>query len=409
MKKINYILIFIMSFFLFTTNIYAENFELNSEKAILYNLNDNEVLFEKKSDVKTSIASLTKIMTAIVAIENIDDFDEVLTVKKEDLEGLSEAHASTAGYKEGDKATYEDLLYGLLLPSGADAANVLANNIAGSKKEFVELMNKYVDKLNLKNTHFANPTGLDDKDNYSTLEDLANIFKYALKNKEFKKVISTMEYKAKKSNLLFESTIKKTIDRFNIDMNYLIGGKTGTTDDAGLCLASIASYSGIDYMLITTNAPYKKPYNFHIVDAKTIYDYYIENYSYQPIVNKGDVLVNIKTKYSNPKNITFRSEKTIKKYLNNDFNINDIKYEYEGINELNPLNKKGDIIGHVNIIYNDEILDVIDIKLNSFIMLDLISYFTDNMVKCIIIILIISIVIFNLMPIRKKKRKKRKR
>lgn len=413
MKKIIYCLIGILTFFCSLTNVYAYDFKLNSEKVIMYNLIDDTVLYESKSDVKTSIASLTKIVTAIVVLENIDDIKQKVTIKNSDLEGLIEANASTVGYKVGDVTTYEELLYGLMLPSGADAANALARSVAGSKKEFVELMNKFATKLNLKNTHFANPTGLDDKENYSTLEDLAVIFKYALKNKNFKNIVSTMEYETKKSNLTFTSTIKKTLDKSNLKIKYLKGGKTGTTVDAGLCLASIASYEGVDYMLITVNAPYTTPYNYHILDAKTLYEYYIKNYSYKAILNKDDNLVTIKTKYAKPKQITFKSSKTIKKYLNNDFNIKNVKYVYKGVNEITLLNKKNDLLGKVDIVYNNEILDSIDIKLDRYLTIDLNKYFSDNKLKCTLIIIIITIVIYRIMKFednkKKKKRKKKRR
>ena len=410
MKKIFCIIIVFFSFFACITNTYAEEFELYSEKALLYNLNDNEVLYEKNSDIKTSIASLTKITTAIVAIEKIKDFDETITITDDDLKGLFEKNASTAGFKVGDEATYEELLYGLLLPSGADAANALARNISGSQKKFVEEMNKFATKLNLKNTHYANPTGLDDEENYSTLEDVATVFKYAIKNKEFNKIITTMEYETKNTSIDLVSTVKRTIDKSDITMDYLKGGKTGTTDDAGLCLASLASYGGVDYMLITTNAPYVAPYNYHVMDAKKIYDYYINNYSYQPIIKKGDELLTLNTKYGDPPSITFKSTKTIKKYLKNDFNIKDIEKQYNGKEEISPLTQKGENLGKIKLVYNDKTLDIIDINLNEFIMVDLKSYFNDNKIKCFIIILTVSIITYIFMKIfGKKKKRKRKR
>ena len=130
-----------------------------------------------------------------------------------------------------------------------------------------------------------------------------------------KKIFNTMKYETDTTNLIFSNTMKRVIDKYNLNMNYIKGGKTGTTDDAGLCLASIASYNGVDYMLITINAPYKYPYNYHVLDAKKIYEYYMDNYTYKSIVNKNDELVTLKTKYGKPKEITFKSSKTIKKYL----------------------------------------------------------------------------------------------
>lgn len=183
MKKI---ILTIIALFAFTTNILG--LEINSTNAVMYNMNEDTVIFEKDKDEKISIASLTKIMTTIVAIENIDNLDEKVTIKVKDFATLYEEDASLAGFVVGQEVTYRDLLYGTMLPSGAEATQALANNLTGSVPNFVELMNKKAEELKLKNTHFANTTGLDSKDNYSTAEDVATILKYALKNETFKKI-----------------------------------------------------------------------------------------------------------------------------------------------------------------------------------------------------------------------------
>lgn len=131
---------------LFSFSLVKANVTLESKQAILYNLNDDTIIYEKNSDVKTYVASLTKIMTSLVAIENISSLDDTVVIKSHDLQGL-EGYAK-AGFKVGDKVTYRDLLYGLMLPSGADAANILANNIANSTSDFVNLMNEKAEKLN---------------------------------------------------------------------------------------------------------------------------------------------------------------------------------------------------------------------------------------------------------------------
>ena len=183
MKRIKVLLLLlIMSFCI---NVNAVEFELNSNHAILYNLNDNTVLYEKNSTDKTSIASLTKIMTGIVAIENIDNLDEKVKLTNADFKGLREANLATAGFRVGEEVTYRDLLYGLMLPSGADAAQSLTRNIAGSTEKFIEMMNQKAQELGCKNTHFVNPTGLDHQEHYSTVEDVPSYFNMQLKMKNF--------------------------------------------------------------------------------------------------------------------------------------------------------------------------------------------------------------------------------
>ena len=149
--------------------------EINSSNAILYNLNDGEVLMEKQADEKVKIASLTKIMTALVAIENIDNLNKVVKIPEEGLVGLVEANASVAGFKVNDEVTYLDLLYGVLLPSGADAVQTLAYYIAGGNDEFVKLMNDKAKELGLNDTHFSNPTGLNSDNHYSSVRDMGLI------------------------------------------------------------------------------------------------------------------------------------------------------------------------------------------------------------------------------------------
>ena len=306
MKRMLKIIILIMC--ILTINIKAEELNIKSKNAMLYNLTDNEILYEKEADEKIKIASLTKIMTALVTLENIDDLNKQIIIKNEDLEGLAEQNLVTAGFTLGEVITYKDLLYGLLLPSGADAASALKRNVSDN---FIELMNKKANDLKLKNTKFNNTIGLDEENNYSTVEDMLIIFKEALKNEEFKKIITTKEYTTTDGKLTFKSTIQKNAKKYGIEVPYIEGGKTGTTDGAGLCLASFAKDKNVDLILITAGAPYDKISPHHIEDAKTVYDYYINNYDNIKIVDKTKPFKKIKTKYANVDYIKLYPEKTL--------------------------------------------------------------------------------------------------
>ena len=181
MKRIS-IWTIILLCILLPINIYALDFDIYSNNVILYNTKENKVVYEKNSKEKISIASLTKITTGIVAIENIKDLDEKITITNDDFKGLYEANAALAGFRVGEEVTYRDLLYGLMLPSGAEAARALERNVAGSEEAFIKLMNNKAKELKLENTHYANPTGLDDPNHYSTANDVLTVFKYALSN-----------------------------------------------------------------------------------------------------------------------------------------------------------------------------------------------------------------------------------
>ena len=296
MKKIKLLLLFvIMSFCI---NVNAVEFDLNSNHAILYNLNDNSVLYEKNSTEKTSIASMTKIMTGIVAVETIHNLDAKVKLTNADFKGLREANLATAGFIVGEEVTYRDLLYGLMLPSGADAAQALTRLIAGTVESYVDVMNNKALELGLKNTHFVNTTGLDAEGHYSTVEDVATLFQYAIKNEEFLKIIKTKKYTTSNGRITFTSSIESAKQRYGLSMDYVLGGKSGTTSDAGYCLATIANYNGVDYMLVTAKTvfPSTEPLNFQ--DAKIIYEYFMNNYAYHNVLAKGDKLVSIKTLYA---------------------------------------------------------------------------------------------------------------
>ena len=169
MKKLKILFFVLVCLALTITNVNADELKISSNNAVLYNLNDDTILYEKNKDQKVSIASLTKMMTALVAIENIEDLNKKVTFVKSDYDKLIEMDATGSSLDKSKSYTYEDLLYGLILESGADCANALARLVAGNEKDFVKMMNAKAKELGMNNTSFANPIGMDDKNNYSTV------------------------------------------------------------------------------------------------------------------------------------------------------------------------------------------------------------------------------------------------
>lgn len=399
MKKI---LTLIITFVILTVKVNAVNLNISSKTAILYNLDNGEILYEKNADEKVSIASLTKIMTALVTLENIQNLNKQVVLINQDFQGLVQANAVTAGFTKGEIVTYKDLLYGLLLPSGADAAKALARNVAGSEDGFIKMMNDKVKELDLKQTNFSTVIGLDDENNYSTAKELSLIFKEALKNNDFKTIIKAKQYTTSDSKIKFKSTIQSNAKKFDIDIPYILGGKTGTTTDAGLCLATIAKANNVNYMLVTTGALYDKKAPHHIEDAKIIYDYFINNYGNQKVVNKNNPFKTIKTKYTDKNTLKLYPNKNITMYLKNDYNKNDIKYTYQGKEELTPLNKKGETIGTLKIYYQDKLLDTQKIILKENLNFNIQSFLKQEIIPIISITSTILLVI--IIIIVKKKR-----
>ena len=283
----------IISFMFSITNVLSETLDLISDKYILYNLNENKILMQKNENDETQVASLTKIMTTIVAIENIKSYDEKVTITKEMVNDI-EWDVAKIGLKAGDVVTYNDLLYGAILPSAADCVNALAISISGSYQEFVKLMNNKVKELNLTHTHFQNVVGLYSKDNYSSAYDMAEILKYSLKNKKFKQIFETKDYTLTNGKKI-KSTLKTYNQKVGEDVSYITGAKTGYIRLAGNCLASTATIDNVNYLLITLNA-YSTKKSPHILDATKTYKYFSSNYSYKNILDKNDIIVKLKTK-----------------------------------------------------------------------------------------------------------------
>lgn len=398
MKKLIIFITLIISCF---NIVYAEeNFNIDAKQAILYNLNDNKIIYEKDSEEKTQIASLTKIMTTIVAIENIENLDSKITIKNKYFYGLE--GYSQAGFKIGWEVSYRELLYGVMLPSGADAVNAIVLSI-GTKENFIKLMNDKAKELKLTNTHFDNAIGMDSTENYSTAKDIANLLIYALKNEEFKRIFTTKEYTIDRYNTKLSSTLIKYANS-TIDVSNIKGAKSGFTDGAGLCLASIATINNIDYLLVNIGSTPNKNKSLAVKDATTVYNYYGANYDYINIIEKSQVLKTIKNKYGHKKEYDIYATEDIDMYLRNNITKKDLTYTYDGIEEINYKYKKGDKLGTVTISYKDTILTNYEVYLN-----DELEYYHPILYIIIFISLIIFLILIRLIKKRLKKHKRRKR
>ncbi|WP_159649598.1 D-alanyl-D-alanine carboxypeptidase family protein [Erysipelothrix aquatica] len=236
--------------------------------AILEQLNDEKLIHP---------ASLTKIMTTFVALEMMDEnqLNETYTLTHDIFYDLVSLDASVAGFDAGETVKIIDILYGIMLPSGADATRAIANYISGSEDAFVRLMNQKAHELGLENTHFENTSGLDHPNHLTTAHDLQIILEAALKNSTFKKIFAASEYQSSPTNYKESGYIwvDKNLEFANgVDpQNPLTGTKSGYTELAGSALASTATVNGSSYMLISSGAPYT-PFDFYNVqDALKFY------------------------------------------------------------------------------------------------------------------------------------------
>jgi len=222
-------------------------------------------------------ASMTKMMTAIVAIEHTEDWDAEITLSTEMYRMLYAEHASVAGFEAGERVNPMDLLYGMLLPSGAECCIGYAEWLAGDEASYVEWMNGKAAELGMLDTHFTNTTGLPDEEHYSTAEDMAILLRYGLQNEIFRKIITTETYQTDATavhpeGLTFNSTLLGRLTGTELENGSILGGKTGYTSKAGLCLASFAQIDGKEYILVTAGAPAANyTGTYHIEDAVAVY------------------------------------------------------------------------------------------------------------------------------------------
>ena len=397
MKKL-----FLLLILLFPFSVYSLEYPtLNSKRVEIYDLEDQKILYEIGSQDKVSIASLTKIATTITAIESIQNLEETVTITNSILKTVS-WEASVAGLKAGDKLTYKDLLYASMLPSGADATNAIAISISGSVPNFVEKMNEFVKRIGLTNTHFVNVTGLDENNHYSTLDEVRKLLEYALKNPTFREIYTTKEYQ-----LTNGKVVKSTLYKYNASstaLNKILGSKTGYTIDAGYCLSALSNINGHEVITIVQNAG--KEYNtyFNLQDTETLINFLENHYQEEILVENKKLIKTIPIDLSSKEQYKVYSNQDIKKYLPSDYDKSLIKIKYNGLEQLNYKNHKGDSIGKVLYYYNKELLQeqeiILDMKIDLSIQKVIERYYLWIIGTLTIIISTIILII-----VKKKKRK----
>lgn len=252
---------------------------VDARSAIAMDSKSKSILYEKNSDMLIPIASTTKIMTSLVALKYGD-----LDMKIEISEKASNIHGSEVGYKKGELITLRELLYGLMLRSGNDAAIAIAEGLSGSVDKFLELMNEYALQLGAVNTHFESPHGLDSQYHYSTAYDLALITSKAKENELFNKIVSAKDVDANEYSF---TRSYHNINKILYQIPNANGVKTGYTGGAGKCLVSSIHEEKDDIIIVVLNST--KRWN----ETKKIYDYINDNFQFKQIAVKGEIIDSI--------------------------------------------------------------------------------------------------------------------
>lgn len=330
-----------------TTNS-AEEPNINSRSAIVFDRNSKEVIYGKDENTKKKMASTTKIMTCIVVLEKGELTDTVIVSKNAAGTG-----GSRVGLKTGDKATVQDLLYGLMLCSGNDAAVALAEHVGGSVEGFAELMNAKAKELNLSNTNFVTPHGLDNENHYTTAYELAIMADYGLKNKTFRSIVGTknitININGKPRNLNNTNELLGSVSG-------VYGVKTGFTNGANRCLVSSCKRDNLDIITVVLGADTKK---FRTQDSLKLINYAMNNYKDINVEkqineefekwkkeNKSSMYINKGIK----ENAEVELEKIENKYITiKNTQENNIKIEINNIKKYEAPLTKGTVIGVVTV------------------------------------------------------------
>lgn len=330
----------------------------NSRRYIVYDRISKSMIIGKNEDVKSAMASTTKIMTSIVILEKAD-LDEMVTVSAK----AGGTGGSRLGLKKGDKASVKNLLYGLMLRSGNDAAVALAEHVGGSVKEFAEIMNEKASELGLTNTHFVTPHGLDDANHYTTALELAKLTDYAMNNETFAKIVGT------KSITIYINNQPRQINNTNEllgTLNGVVGVKTGFTNNAGRCLVTETKRNNMDIITIVLGADTKKDrtkdsvnlieYTFSKYKMYNVEEQIIEEFNKWKNINEKRILIT-KGKQSNPKLALGAIEKAIIPICDDD----KIEYSINVLTEVEAPVEQWNVMGTLTVKLNGEILENIDI------------------------------------------------
>lgn len=332
--------------------------KINSRRYIVYDRISKSMIIGKNEDVKSAMASTTKIMTTIVILEKAD-LNETVTVSVK----AGGTGGSRLGLKRGDKASVKDLLYGLMLRSGNDAAVALAEHVGGSVKKFAELMNEKAAELGLTNTHFVTPHGLDDPNHYITALELAKLTDYAMDNETFARIVGT------KSTTIYINNQPRQINNTNEllgVLNGVVGVKTGFTNNAGRCLVTEIKRNNMDVITIVLGADTKKDrtkdsvnlieYTYSKYKMYNLEKQIIEEFNKWKNINEKRILI-IKGKQSNPKLALGAIEKATIPICDDD----KIEYSINALTEVEAPVEQWNVMGTLTVKLNGKILENIDI------------------------------------------------
>ena len=397
MKKILLFLILLIPF-----NIFALDLpDTNATNVLVYDLTEDKMLFNKKGNEEHSIASLTKMVTVLTALDKETDLNKEITIT-DYMRWAVNPELSIHKIQTGEKYTVDELLHMCMLESAADACMAVAFDIAGSEAKMAELVDAKAKEIGMTHTSFQNITGLDAEYHYSSAEDLMLFLKTALKNDKFREIFTCKKYDLRNGTSVYP-TITMLSEMLNLDMSKVLGDKTGFTDAAGLCLASLIQIEDHEMIMIILGAPPVLKEGYHIKDADTLIRFLEDNYNYETVYKKDTVIKSLNIDLSKTELYEIKVDEDVKKFLPSDYDKSLISFKYEGKDRLSYLDKEGSTIGIVKFLYDGkEITDQV-IKLNTTIEPSIPKILYKNRIYLIIGGVLIIILIVLIILLRRKK------
>lgn len=390
-RKISILLsfIFIINLFISST-VFATEPNVSAEAIYSVEVSTGKVLFEKNAHEKRFPASTTKVMTALLVLENCE-LTDTATASYNAISIIPSGY-STAHIQVGETLTIEDLLYALMLPSANEAANILAEHVAGSISSFATMMNTRAEELGCENTHFVNPNGIHNDNHYSTAYDLYLIANEAMKNPEFRKIVSTPTYTlpstdkyadndrvCKSTNQLIHVNNSNRSD--NYYYKYCIGIKTGYTTQAQNCLISQASKDGLEILNVVLGAGTTEDnLSIRFLDSIELFEYAYNNYAMTTIKEQNDVIktIEVKNGTKKTKNLDLLSKDKLTVFHNLDIDVKTLEPEITLKGNFKAPIKQGDIVGTAlykvdDLEYKTELVAGHDVEKSNIVSICLIS------------------------------------
>ena len=334
---------------------------LDATAALLVSPDSGMVLYSKNADQKRYPASTTKIMTALLTLENVSNLDETVTSEAVDFENVT-ADSSNAGILLGEQVTVRDLLYALMLPSANEAAYMLARHVGGSWEQFVDMMNDRAAELGCTGTHFCNPCGLHEEDHYTTAHDLYLIAKEAMKDVTFRDIVSTVQHRMAKTNLHEERIIYTTNQLIFSSFQpwsyaNCLGIKTGHTSQAGNCFVGYAEYGDAKlFSVVLGCSDSSKEYPSvaaSFTDTKKLCQWGFENFTSKTLARQGEEVTYTKVKLSTDTNqLLLTAKADVVALLPKDLDVKALELVEDIPEEVKAPVKAGDPIGTATYRYN---------------------------------------------------------